>query len=130
MGIYRRSEVDPEWEPIPWDADVDFADKQELGFHRWATTQLSWTKVDPHDFPTKGLFGYDRQWFSENDISFIATYGETQLVLIDRVWFGFPDPPRWGLASRVGRKSQERWVMWGSFSEIPKNWQIPQQTNR
>jgi hypothetical protein len=34
MSIYKRDDVFPEWEPIPWNAEGPQVDEQERGFHQ------------------------------------------------------------------------------------------------
>jgi hypothetical protein len=127
MAIYKRDDVAPEWEPIPYDAKGRQVDAQEKGFHARALKPLVWTKVDWNDFPAEGIFGQDREWFSRNDISYITTFDGEDLILIQRVWFGFPDPPEWGLASRPAGSLQTKWEMWGSFPDLPVAWVFPEE---
>jgi len=47
MSIYKRDEVDPEWEPIPWDASGPQVDEQEKGLHERALKPLVWKTVEP-----------------------------------------------------------------------------------
>lgn len=123
MAIYRRDPYLPEWEPIPWKLAGEEADAQEHGFHERALKPLVWTRVDWKNFPPDGIFGYDRDWFVSNDIAYVATFGDEDLVLIDNTWAGFPDPPRWGLASRA--TGAEVWQMWGHFPDLPNAWTVP-----
>lgn len=126
MAIYNRNHWNPEWEPIPWDANGPEVDEQEKGFKARALKPLIWWKVDWRDFPAEGIFGHDRDWFASHDIAFVTTFDGEDLVLIDRVWFGWPDPPRWGLASRPQGRSDVRWKMWGSFPDLPDAWLVPE----
>lgn len=57
MSIYKRSEINPEWEPIPWNAHGPQVDEQERGFHARALKPLVWRKVDWKNFPENGIFG-------------------------------------------------------------------------
>jgi hypothetical protein len=47
------------------------------------------------------------------------------LLLIRNIWFGFPDPPEWGLASRPTGMSDADWKHWGHFPDIPEAWVLP-----
>lgn len=123
MAIYRRDDVLPEWEPIPWKLAGKKADVQERGFHERALKPLVWTKVDWKIFPSEGIFGYERDWFVSNEIAYVATYNGEDLILIDNTWAGFPDPPSWGLASRATGSND--WQMWGHFPDLPKAWTVP-----
>ncbi|MDG2535583.1 hypothetical protein P6144_18120 [Sphingomonas sp. HITSZ_GF] len=123
MSIYRRDHVLPEWEPIPWDMRGKAADAQERGFHARATKEIEWTRVPVLDFPAEGVLGHDRDWFRSREVDFYAVQDGEELILWDNVWFGFPDPPRWGLASRAG--AGEEWVSWGHFPDLPACWSVP-----
>jgi len=126
MSIYKRDDVFPEWEPIPWNAKGPEVDEQERGFHELALKHLVWVKVNWKDFPENGIFGRDRDWFINHDIEYVATYDDKYLILIRNAWFGFPDPPEWGLASRSVDKAESSWTLWGHFPVIPAAWQLPE----
>lgn len=125
MSIYQRHEVFPEWEPIPWDAKGPGVDEQEKGFHVRSLKPIGWTKIDWRNFPQGGIFRHDRDWFSRNNIAYVATFGGEELLLIQRDWFGFPDPPEWALASRPAGHDLVKWTMWGSFPNLPVAWTVP-----
>lgn len=125
MSIYERDGASPEWEAIPWNAKGPQVDEQERGFHQRASKPLVWTKVVWSNFPVNGIFGRDRDWFVSHDIAYVTTFDDEDLLLIDSTWFGFPDPPRWGLASRPAGKADGVWEMWGHFSTLPSAWQVP-----
>ncbi|MGC4003285.1 MAG: hypothetical protein QM811_09180 [Pirellulales bacterium] len=122
-----RHDVDPEWEPIPWDAKGVQVERQKTGFQQRAMKPLVWLKVDLNDFPNNGILGYDRDWFSGNEVEFVTTYDHEDLILIQHAWFGFPDPPEWGLASRPAANIEARWEMWGHFPQLPSGWSFPGQ---
>lgn len=126
MTPYDRNQWNPAWEPIPWDAKGPEVDEQETGFRARAVKPLIWWRVDWRDFPKEGVFGHDRDWFVTHNIAYVTTYGGEDLVLIDRDWFGWPDPPRWGLASRPEGRTDVRWQMWGSFPDLPDAWLVPE----
>jgi len=125
MSIYKRDEVFPEWEPIPRDAQGPQVDEQEKGFHQRALKPLIWTKVDWNDFPDEGIFGRDRDWFVSHDIAYATTFDEEDLILIENTYFGFPDPPEWGLASRPTGCIEAPWEWWGHFPNLPAAWAVP-----
>ena len=125
MSIYKRDAVFPEWEPVPWDAKGPHVDEQERGFHQRALQPLVWIPVDWNDFPATGVFGRDRDWFVSHDIAYVTTFDGEDLVLIDNTWCGFPDPPRWGLASRPAGNADTTWQMWGHFATLPSAWKLP-----
>lgn len=125
MSIYKRDEVDPEWEPIPWDASGPQVDEQEKGLHERALKPLVWKTFDWINFPENGIFGRDRDWFVSHDIAFVATFGYEDFILVRNTWFGFPDPPEWALGSRPAENTQTRWTMWGHFPDLPSAWSVP-----
>lgn len=125
MSIYRRHDVSPQWEPNPWDMKGAAVDEQERGFHERAMKRILWMSAPWNEFPKSGIFGYDRDWFVSNDISFYATFENEDLILIQNTWHGFPDPPEWGLASRPAGQAASQWSLWGHFPEPPSQWVIP-----
>jgi hypothetical protein len=125
MSIYKRDSVFPEWEPVPWNAKGPQVDAQERGFHERALKPLVWTKVEWKDFPENGIFGRNRDWFSQNDIEYVTTFDGEDLILIRNTWYGFPDPPEWGLASRPAGNADTPWEMWGHFPHLPTSWLVP-----
>lgn len=126
MSIYRRYDELPEWEPHPWDMQGAAVDTQELGFHERAIKPISWMRVSWNEFPLSGIFGHDREWFSSNDIAFYATFDSEDLILIQNIWHGFPDPPEWGLASRPADEINVPWSHWGHFPDLPGIWEMPE----
>lgn len=124
MSVYGRDEVFPEWEPIPWGLNSDAADEQERGFHRRALQPITWDAVPYKSFPSDGIFGHHRDWFSEHEIDFYASFDGEDLVLIRNPWHGFPDPPEWGLASRPSGRTDLKWAVWGHFPNLPAAWSV------
>jgi|SRR6185312_7555274 hypothetical protein len=122
MSIYKRDDVFPEWEPVPWDLKGEAADEQEREFHQRATKAIAWTKFDPINFPATGIFGMTREWFLSNDIEFYASFDHEDLVLTQNTFHGFPDPPEWGLASRPSGDRKGQWTRWGYFANFPAAW--------
>jgi hypothetical protein len=86
---------------------------------------LVWTKVDWKELPANGIFGEDRDWFVSHDIEYVTTSDDDDLILIRNTWFGFPDPPEGGLASRPAGNNEARWEMWGHFRVLPAAWLVP-----
>ncbi|WP_034158791.1 hypothetical protein [Sphingomonas sp. ERG5] len=127
MAIYRRDAIAPEWEPAPWPMAADAADAQERGFHRRATTPIVWQRLPWKTFPPEGIFGEQEDWFRAADVEFFASFGGEDLLLIQNCWFGWPDPPEWGLASRPGGEGVD-WARWGHFRDLPTSWEMPNET--
>ncbi|HEX2837383.1 MAG TPA: hypothetical protein VHN77_04560 [Phycisphaerales bacterium] len=125
MSVPERDNVFPEWEPIPWNATGPEAGAQSQGFLVRAGKPLVWMKVDLQQFPADGIFGQGRDWFVRHDIAYVTTFEDEDFVLIQNTWFGFPDPPEWGLASRPTGNSDAKWSMWGHFPHVPKAWSLP-----
>lgn len=125
MSIYRRDEISPEWEPAPWLMDGHAADQQELGFHARAQLAIRWTPIPWTAFPAEGIFGHASDWLSSANAAFFATVGEEDFLLIDNIWSGWPDPPRWGLASRAKGQNHLSWERWGHFPDLPAAWHVP-----
>jgi hypothetical protein len=126
MSIYRRDAVAPEWEPAPWTMAAAAADEQERGFHRRATRSISWERVPWAAFPPEGIFGHDSDWFSSFEVHFVASSDGEDLLLIQNIWHGWPDPPEWGLASRPSGRTDVRWQRWGHFPVLPSAWIVPE----
>lgn len=126
LSIYKRDEVFPEWEPIPWDLKGAQADLQEAGFHRRAEKPLTWVKIAWGSFPAEGIFGRHREWFASNEIEYCTTFEDEDYLLIRNTWHGFPDPPEWGLASRPSGKTDDAWQGWGHFPTLPPAWTVPE----
>ncbi|HEY4199302.1 MAG TPA: hypothetical protein VGM83_01960 [Devosiaceae bacterium] len=124
MGIKDRSQLLSDWEPVPWELAGPAADAQEAGFHQRALKVITWTKTPWQEFPAEGIFGHDRDWFVSNDIRFYATANGEDLILIQLVWHGFPDPPEWGLWSRPAGEAAP-WKPWGHVCELPDPWVVP-----
>ncbi|MEO0441253.1 MAG: hypothetical protein AAF067_10285 [Pseudomonadota bacterium] len=122
MSIYKRDAVNPEWEPVPWNARGHKADAQEKAFHERALKPIVWRKIDWERIPEGGLFGFSKEDLQSRDISWFAEHDGEELLLIDNIWFGFPDPPRWGLAWRPAGQAEAKWQHLGHFPDLPKAW--------
>lgn len=116
----------PLWEPVPWDAPDETAGTMYAGYNERVGKTIHWQALPLNDFPKDGLFGHGRRWFVDRDIAFFASNEDEDLLLVDNVWSGWPDPPRWGLASRPRGRSDARWRMWGHFPELPATWTLPE----
>ena len=125
MAIYKRDEVLPDWEPSPWPMVTDAAEAQELGFHKRAQMPIGWEPIPWKSFPEQGIFGHAKDWLSSVDAAYFASFGGEDLLLIDNTWFGWPDPPRWGLASRPCGRHDRQWDRWGHFPDLPAAWHVP-----
>lgn len=127
MAIYRRDQVSPEWEPVPWDAASSDADRQERGFHDRALKPIQWAPIPWQNFPVDGLFGKTRTELASVDATHFATLDDEDLLLIENTWSGFPDPPPWGLVSKRAGHLAAPWQHWGHFAELPAAWRVPGQ---
>lgn len=125
MSIYRRDEVDGEWEPVFWGTSGNAADELEQGFHERAMKPIAWTAIPFKNFPIEGIFGLSKDPLTEIDAAYFAVLDGEELLLIDNTWFGWPDPPRWGLASRPSDRHDLLWKHWGHFPDLPAEWNVP-----
>jgi len=123
----RLNAVDPAWEPIPWDAPEETVESMYEGYAERSGRAINWRTVPLLDFPEEGLFDQDRQWFIDHEIAFFVSSEGEDLLLIDNIWFGWPDPPRWGLASRPSGRPDLTWRMWGHFPDLPPTWTLPKE---
>lgn len=108
------------WEPIPWNLGFFRSRPLKRGFSERAGLTLVWRKAGGADWPSEEVVGSDFDWARQTGTGYVADGGAETLYLIDRDWFGWPDPPRWGLASRM--KADGEWHIWGSFDEVPSAW--------
>lgn len=125
MSIYRRDEILPEWEPAPWPMEPVAADEQERGFHKRAQMPIQWQPIPWKTFPDERIFSHTKDWLSSVDAAYYASLGNEDFLLIDNTWSGWPDPPRWGLASRPSDQNDLQWDRWGHFPELPPAWHVP-----
>ena len=125
MSIYRRDDISPEWEPVPWPLGGKLADRQELGFRERARLPIQWQPIPWQPFPSGGIFGLQKERLMSLDAAYFATMGTEDLLLVDNSWFGWPDPPRWGLISRLRDRNDLPWGHWGHFSDLPADWIVP-----
>lgn len=120
-----RSAFDPSWEPVQWDLSFVASIKQKQGYRKRSNIPIQWCQVPYGDFPKEGLIGKQREWFMSNDVAYIAKHADEELILIRNTWHGFPDPPEWGLASRVTGEKEAKWMNWGHFPDLPSRWIFP-----
>jgi hypothetical protein len=57
---------------------------------------------------------------------YVAEFDGKKWFLFDRDWFGWPDPPEWGLASYG---AGEGWRFFDDFDVLPDNWTVPKDRN-
>ena len=125
-GIPHRSQRKlggEEWEPVPWWSLKRTAERQKHRFLEYAEKPVTWTRV----VSGSGVFGQSDDWLQQNNVAFWAICDGEELMLIQHVWFGWPDPPEWGLLSRPAGQSDAQWSHWGHFSEVPGNWVVPEE---
>lgn len=114
-----------EWEPMPWDASDAIVDEQLAGFYQRSAKPICWEPVRAMA-PDDMVFGKSKQWLAQRDIAYYAEHDGERLLLIQLSWHGFPDPPEWGLASRLIGHDDKRWSEWGYFAYLPAAWSVPQ----
>ena len=119
--------VNPEWEPTPWDAPDRIAEPMYEGYVARVARPICWQPVPNADFPKDGNFGHHREWFLEKEVAYFAVHEGEDFLLMNHMWSGWPDPPRWSLASRPSGAIRERWQLWGAFSELPSLWLVPEE---
>ena len=129
MTLFREVGGLPVWEPIPWEMTGPKADAQRNEFMARAAWEIIWTKAPFGNWPAEGVFGKPQKWFADHDANFYATLENEDMLLIQNIWHGFPDPPEWGLATRVEGHEDRRWSMWGHFSYLPMAWEVPGETD-
>jgi hypothetical protein len=98
---------------------------QEQGFHERAQLAIRWQSIPWDLFPEEGIFGHTKDWLSSADAACFATTDTEDLLLIDNSWFGWPDPPRFGLVSRPRGEKNGQWQRWGHFPDLPRAWEAP-----
>lgn len=113
------------WEPIPWSAGWIESHRQNKGFRARAQKPIKWTRLWPYNFPDETLFGHSKDWFLSHNAEFFAVEDNEELLLTQNIWFGWPDPPEWGLMSRLAGEEGNVWKYWGHFVDIPKMWKVP-----
>ncbi|WP_448661314.1 hypothetical protein ACG3SL_11740 [Sphingomonas sp. CJ20] len=93
------------------------------GFDARAGWPLDWRRAGSAEWPTGHALGRDHEWARRTGTGFVAEFDDETLFLIDRDWFGWPDPPQWSLASHD--RARDKWQLWGSFDDVPSAWKLP-----
>ena len=113
---YSSGAVGNTWEPHPWGAPKKVWKAQIERFEIMSVLNMNWTAVksqQPFNLPENSIV--------ELDISHFASHDGANYILMDNVWFGWPDPPRWRAAQNVP-KIGLTWEECGYFTDIPKAW--------
>jgi len=119
----RMNSASNNWEAMPWDASDDIAAAQLNGFRERSAKPIQWQAIR-NIAPNSELFGRERQWFISRDFEYFAEHDGEQLLLIQLTWHGFPDPPEWGLVSRMVGNETAQWCEWGYFANLPTCWSL------
>lgn len=117
----RMNSASNAWEADPWDASDAVAEAQLAGFLERAAKTIAWTSVRNVG---ASVFDIEIEKLLGADVAFFATHDGEELLLMQSVWHGFPDPPEWRLATRSS-KSDDLWASCGHFADLPENWQLP-----
>ena len=119
----RVNSASNDWEADPWNASDELANAQLTGFQLRATKPLVWVPIR-----TSGpsIFGVDVQELISEDVEFHATHDGEDMLLMQLVWHGFPDPPEWRLATRPRESADPTWASWGYFAHLPPAWKMPE----
>jgi hypothetical protein len=114
------------WEADPWDASEEIANAQLAGFTERAAMPIIWTSIRGTATP---IFGIDQQKLVCADVEYYARHHGEDMLLMQFIWHGFPDPPEWGLATRSSEQLGGPWDRWGYFATLPNAWKIPEKNN-
>ena len=114
------------WEPIPWKLGFLASRRAKKGFADRAKLPLEFSPAKG-DWPPEGELADDFDFARRTGTAFLAETETEKYFLIHRDWFGWPDPPEWGLVSQS--KADGRWNRWGSFDDVPANWTVPEITH-
>ena len=117
----RMNSASNAWEADPWDASDAIAEVQLTGFRERAAKAIEWTSMRNAG---ASVFSIEIEKLIGADVAFFATHDGEELLLMQSVWHGFPDPPEWRLAARANG-SDDQWSSWGHFADLPDNWQLP-----
>jgi hypothetical protein len=91
----------------------------------WPAT--TWRPATIEDWPPSDLLQGDLDWMRKTGTGYVSEFHGKRWFLFDRDWFGWPDPPEWGLASYEA--AGEGWQFFDDFDVLPKNWIVPKVTN-
>ena len=111
-----------DWEADPWDASDELADAQLAGFSLRSDKPIEWVSIRDS---RQTIFGIDKQHLLSTDAEFHATHDGEEMLLMQLAWHGFPDPPEWRLATRMGDEAEINWSSWGYFTKLPTAWKMP-----
>ncbi len=111
------------WEPIPWRLGFFASRKAKKGFNQRAQFPLNFSPATS-EWPPEHALADDFDFARRTGTGFMAETDDEKFFLIHRDWFGWPDPPEWGLVSQS--KANGGWQRWGSFNELPAIWTVPE----
>ena len=109
------------WEADPWQTSDVVADAQLAGFRERAAKPVNWTSIRK---ASPSVFGIESDKLIGADVEFYATHDGEDMLLMQLVWHGFPDPPEWRLATRPSGGNGS-WASWGYFENLPESWRLP-----
>lgn len=119
----RINSASNDWEADPWDASDKLANVQLAGFQLRATKPIAWI---PIRISGPSIFGIDVQKLIGADVEFHATHDGEDMLLMQLIWHGFPDPPEWRFATRPRECADLPWTSWGYFAQLPPAWKMPE----
>ena len=90
----------------------------------WPTT--TWRPAATKDWPPTELVEGDLDWMRKTGTGYVSEFDGKKWFLFDRDWFGWPDPPEWGLASY---QASEGWRFFDDFDVLPEGWTVPKVSN-
>ena len=111
-----------DWEADPWDTSDELADAQLVGFALRSEKPIEWVSIRAS---REAILGIDKQRLLSADAEFYATHDGEEMLLMRLAWHGFPDPPEWRLATRLGDGAEINWSSWGYFADLPAAWKMP-----
>jgi hypothetical protein len=87
---------------------------------------VSWRPATTEDWPPTKLLQGDLDWMRRTGTGYVSEFDGKRWFLFDRDWFGWPDPPEWGLASYEPSRG---WRFFDDFDVLPENWIVPKVSN-
>lgn len=99
--------------------------KQKANFLNCVRKSLIWQKFSFKKFERTGLWGKEASDFRQFDLEYISEDGNRKFMLMENVWFGFPDPPEWRLAFS-DKSDLSEWQECGYFYNMPESWSFPE----
>ena len=91
---------------------------------RWPVA--SWRPAVTEDWPPTEKLPGDLDWMRKTGTGYVSEFNGKRWFLFDRDWFGWPDPPEWGLASYA---TGEGWRFFDDFDVLPDTWIVPKAPN-